>query len=123
MINKIQLYLLIGILSIPQLVLGVPSGPPPNNTIKNPLGDGNENLFKFINNVIDAVLKLGAIIAVLAIIYAGFLFVTAQGEEEKITKAKKVLLYAAIGIAILLGARLIANVITGTIKDVNEAAQ
>lgn len=91
--------------------------------ISNPLGDKNSNIFEFIETVIDAAIKLGAVLAVLAIIYAGFLFVTAQGDETKIETAKKVLLYTAIGIAILLGARVITEIIKGTVTGVEKAAK
>lgn len=43
------------------------------------------------------------VLAVVFLIWAAFLFLTAGGEEEKITKAKKIILYAVIaGIVALL---------------------
>ena len=90
--------------------------------IANPLGNVTD-IFTFINILLDAVLKLGAVLAVMAIIYAGFLFVTASGDEGKIETAKSVLLYTVIGIAILLGARLIAAVITNTVTNIGNASQ
>lgn len=41
-------------------------------------------------------------IAVIVIIYAGILFLTSQGKPEQINKAKTVLLYAVIGLAVIL---------------------
>ncbi len=38
--------------------------------------------------------------AVIAIIYAGFLYLTAAGDSEKLDKAKKQLLYSVIAVAI-----------------------
>ena len=61
---------------------------------------------------------IGVPIIALAIIYAGFLFVTAQGNSEKLTKAKKTLLYTLIGAALLLGAVVIAEAIKGTVNDI-----
>jgi uncharacterized MnhB-related membrane protein len=55
---------------------------------------------------------------VLAIIYAGFLFVTASGNETKLETAKRALTYALIGTAILLGSVVIAKGIEATIKQV-----
>jgi type IV secretory pathway VirB2 component (pilin) len=106
---------LLSVLSLPLITLA-------DNTIANPLGNGNTDLFAFINNLIDAILKIGAIVAVLAIIYAGFLFVTARGDEKQLGTAKNVLLYSVIGIAILLGARVISSVIITTVKEVGSAA-
>ena len=42
------------------------------------------------------------ILAVLAVLYAAFIYITARGDEDKVGTAKKALLYAAIGIAIVL---------------------
>ncbi len=46
---------------------------------------------------------LGVIFTVMTI-YAGFLWMTAGGNEENVTKAKKLLYQAVIGLAILLSA-------------------
>lgn len=91
--------------------------------ICNPLGNGNDDLFALVNAVLDGVMKLGAILAVLAIIYSGFLFVTAGGDEGKIKTAKLVLLYTVIGAAILLGAKVIATVIQNTVTTVGNASK
>lgn len=88
--------------------------------IKNPLGDGNDNLFKMIDTIIDALLKLGAVLAVIAIIFAGFKFVTAGGDEGKLKTAKAILLYTVIGIVILLGARIISAVVVETVTSVGK---
>lgn len=117
--RRAELYLFIGLLSMPLALQGVTSSG--GNTINNPLD--NDDLIAFINSVIEAALMIGAVVAVMAVIFAGFMFVTAQGDEEKISTAKRTLLYAAIGIAILLGARLISDVITETVKSVDEAAR
>lgn len=44
------------------------------------------------------------IIAVCLLLYAGFLWMTARGNEEKIDKAKKILINATIGLTIILAA-------------------
>lgn len=67
-----------------------------------------------VNNIL---MPIGGVVAVVMIMYAGFLFVTARGEPAKITKAKDALLYAVIGAAILLGAWVISQVIDKTISD------
>jgi type IV secretory pathway VirB2 component (pilin) len=62
-------------------------------------------------------------VAVVAVILAGFMFVTAHGDEEKIKTAKKILLYAVIGMVILLGARMISEVIINTVTSVDNASK
>jgi hypothetical protein len=93
----------------------------PTTKIGNPLGqNGPDNLPDFIARVLQTVVKIGATVVVFFVIYSGFLFVTAQGNEEKLKKAKQAFLYTMIGAAILLGAQLIALVISGTINNLGK---
>ena len=41
-------------------------------------------------------------IAVIMIVYAGVMFIFSKGDPQKVTTAKKILLYAVIGLAIVL---------------------
>jgi len=54
-------------------------------------------------------------IAVVVLIYAGFLYVTSGGEPSKIATAKKALLWAAVGIAIALAAEGLRDVVVAVI--------
>lgn len=86
-------------------------------TIENPL-KGSSTLYGFIKDVIDNIIvPIGGVLATLYIIYAGFLLVTARGDEKQITQGKTAFLHAAIGTAILLGAWVIATVIETTINS------
>jgi hypothetical protein len=67
-----------------------------------------------INNII---LPIGGVLAVLAFIYSGFLYVMAQGNDTKLGAAHKALLATAIGTAVLLGSWVLANVIQTTINQ------
>jgi hypothetical protein len=82
--------------------------------IQNPFrtGDNLLTLMEFILNNI--VLKVGGMLCVLGFIYAGFMYVMAQGNPNKIKDANKALLYTAIGTAILLGALVIQKLIETT---------
>jgi len=90
--------------------------------ITNPLGDKITDIPSFIKAAITVVLTVGIPIIALAIIYTGFLFVEAQGNPEKLTKAKKALLYTLIGAALLLGAFVIANAIGETVDEIKKSA-
>lgn len=57
-----------------------------------------------IQVVISAFLGLLGIIFLVLIIYAGFEWMTAQGDEEKVTKAKDTLTRAIIGLVIITAA-------------------
>ncbi len=91
--------------------------------IQNPLGDKLTDLPSFMEALLDIVLKIGVPIVALAIIYTGFLFVSAQGNSEKLTTAKKALMYTLIGAALLLGAWMLANAIVGTVDQIRTEAK
>ena len=65
----------------------------------------------------DIVLPVGAILCMLAFIYAGFKYVMAQGNATAISEANRTLLYAAIGTAVLLGSWVFATAICNTIHQ------
>ena len=83
--------------------------------IKNPLQV--EDVSAVISKVVDWLIQIGAVAVVLAIVYAGFLFVAAQGKPEEINKAKTTLFWTIIGAMILLGAQIISSVIESTLKQ------
>jgi hypothetical protein len=80
---------------------------------QNPLSNNN-NLFSLIYSVLSFITSIGAAIVVFMVIYSGFLFVSAQGDESKLTKAKSVFLWTIIGGVILLGAAALAEVVCNT---------
>lgn len=62
---------------------------------------GKANIQTIVVRIIQIVLSLLGIIALGLIIWAGFLWMTAAGVEEKISKAKKILIGAIIGLVIV----------------------
>jgi hypothetical protein len=98
---------------------GVSTGTNITTGIENPLGqDGPQDIPAFIRLIVRGILYVGVPIVALAIIYTGFLFVEAQGNPEKITKAKKALTYTLIGAALLLGAFVVAEAIQATVEEI-----
>lgn len=88
----------------------------PSVQLKNPLGtNGPATIPAFIEKLLTGVLKIGIPVVALAVIYCGFLFVSARGNTEKLGKAKDSLLYTLIGAAILLGSWAIAQLISNTV--------
>ncbi|MDO8668002.1 MAG: hypothetical protein Q7K35_02785 [bacterium] len=65
---------------------------------------GEIALTEIIGTVVGAALGLIGVIFLLLMIYAGYNWMTAQGEEEKVTKAKDTIIRAVIGIIIVVGA-------------------
>jgi len=62
-----------------------------------------------VGRVIQIILSFLGAIAVLLVMYAGFLWMTSDGDEEKITRAKGILRNAIIGLIIILSSWAIAT--------------
>ncbi|MAQ77068.1 hypothetical protein CL684_00880 [Candidatus Campbellbacteria bacterium] len=101
------------------------TNPEPQGGITNP---SSEKLNNPLNNVddiptlvetfMDIVLTVAVPLIVIALIYAGFKFVAAQGNSEKLKSAKQTLIYIVVGAAILLGAYAIAQGIFATVTAI-----
>jgi Na+/proline symporter len=82
--------------------------------LKNPLA------FPSITELMQAILNIVIIIStpivVLFIIYAGFLYVTAQGNPEKLQVANRALVYGVIGGVIILGSVAILQIVQNTVN-------
>lgn len=70
---------------------------------------------EFLLALVELAFRIGMPIIVLFIIYAGFLFVTAQDNESKLAKARTTFFWTVIGALVLLGAKAIALAIEGTV--------
>jgi len=81
------------------------------NEISSPLGLGQEDIRVTIAKVINLSLGILGLVDLLIIIVAGALYLTALGDQERIAKAKKVLIYAGTGLIIILAAFSITNFI------------
>lgn len=77
--------------------------------IEEPLGLPATDIRLIIARIIRAALGLLGIVLVVIVMYAGFLWMTAGGNEEQINKGKKMLINATIGLAIILSAYAIVS--------------
>jgi hypothetical protein len=53
----------------------------------------------------------------LFVVYAGFKFLTAQGNETKLTSAKENIRYVILGALLILGAWALAQLLGGTVNE------
>ena len=99
---------------------GTPAPAPGGFKLQSPLKDigGIDQLVKaIIDNI---VMPLGMSIAVIFIIYSGFLYVKAQGKPGEIEKAHNALTWTLVGTAVLLGAWVLAGLVGGTIEQLRK---
>lgn len=83
-------------------------------TLVNPLRA--KSIPELLGIILQGLVQIGSIILVLALVWVGFLFVVAQGKEEKIREARGALMWTVIGGLVLLGAQAIASLIQATVN-------
>jgi hypothetical protein len=78
------------------------------------VGEG-EPLPTLIGNFINVILGILGILLVVYFVYAGFLYMTAQGESKKVDSAKGIMKDAVIGLVIIVFAYAIAGFVIDTL--------
>jgi TRAP-type C4-dicarboxylate transport system permease small subunit len=102
---------------------------PPRSTTETPKGNVvQKNTFTIenplkvntVSDLIQEAIKIASyvaiILAVLALVYVGFLFVMSRGNTDKMQEYRTWLQYILIGVAIIIGARLIVSVVINTLE-------
>lgn len=74
---------------------------------------GEGDLKDLIQTILNYFLGFLGFVATVMVIYGGILYVTSAGNDDNVGKAKKILLYAAIGIVIILISFALINTILG----------
>ena len=72
---------------------------------------------EIVVNVITWMMSIIGVIAVAFIIYGGIMYATSAGNEQQIERAKKILLYAIIGLVIAIMALVIATLVTRVVQE------
>ncbi|NCT48431.1 MAG: hypothetical protein GW763_10665 [Paraglaciecola sp.] len=73
---------------------------------------------ELIGNIISVLLSVLGIIFVVLVVYAGFLYLTAAGDDAKVKKAKTMLTQAVIGLVIIVAAYAIAAFVIDALTEV-----
>lgn len=93
-----------------QFAPGSPTGALDQAANETTIGGGDDDqIFDTIGNIVNVLLGLLGIIFFLLTLYAGFIWMTAQGEPGKVTKARDMLVQGVIGMVIILSAFAISN--------------
>lgn len=77
--------------------------------------DTGSDLGNTIINIINVVISVIGIVAVIAIIIGGVQYMTSTGDPGKIKKAKDTIMYAVIGLIIVILAAVIVNFVITSI--------
>ena len=84
--------------------------------IQNPLKFNS--ITGFISNLLTYIVRVGGVVATLAFIWSGFLYVKARGNPGELETARNAFINTCIGTVILLGAQIIGTIIKGTVESV-----
>ena len=67
----------------------------------------------FLKNVIEALAGLSGLVATGFFVVGGFSYITSSGNPQRLEKAKRTILFAAIGLAITIAAFVLTNIVSG----------
>ena len=101
---------------VPLISYGQSTSCDPKTQLCNPIK--YNTIQDFFQAVLQIAAQIGSILVVMALIYSGFLFVTARGNEEQLTTAKKALTYTVIGAIVVLGAWSFSVAISNTVNTI-----
>lgn len=87
-----------------------------DNSAEN-IGLGNRDLKDTVSQIIRIILSFLGILAVIIILWGGFVWMTALGDEGKVETAKKLIVAGIIGIVIILSAYAIATFVINNINN------
>ncbi len=73
---------------------------------------GVSQIQTFITSVIQVLVTLAGLVSVGFFVWGGFGYITSSGNPEHLDRSKKTILYSAIGLAIVLGAFVLSNIVT-----------
>lgn len=85
--------------------------------VEGALGLGTQDVRVTIARIINVFMGLLGIIAVVIILYGGFIWMTAAGNEERVDKARKMIVAGVIGLAIILSAYAIARFVVNSLVN------
>lgn len=86
-------------------------------TVRGSAGYADTDITTIIGTIINVVLGFLGVVFLLLLIYSGFTWMTAGGDDERVKKAKKTLINATVGIIITVSAYAIATFIMSALGD------
>ena len=81
-----------------------------------PFSDAGETPATMLGSVVGALLSFVGVLFFLLMIYGGFLWMTARGNEQQVEKAKNLIISAVVGLVIIFAAYAITALIGDALK-------
>ncbi len=73
---------------------------------------GVSNVQNFIKSVITVIASLAGLIATGFFVVGGFSYITSSGNPEHLDRAKRTIMFSALGLAIVIGAFVLSTIVT-----------
>lgn len=86
----------------------------PTKQICNPIQ--STDFLALVTAISDAIVAIGIPLVAIFLVWSGFLFVTAGGNEEQLRRAKTTFFWALVGGAVVIGAKALAIAIVNFAK-------
>lgn len=74
---------------------------------------GINQVDSFLKSIINVVGGLAALVAALFFVVGGYQYMSSLGNPERMERAKRTLVHAGVGLSIVIGSFVIANIISG----------
>jgi hypothetical protein len=87
------------------------------STVASSAGFSSMGVYEILGTLINVFLGLLGVVFLLLVLYAGFLWMTAGGDDKQVDKSRKILVNAAVGLVITLSAYAITTFIVNLISD------
>jgi hypothetical protein len=82
------------------------------------INQGTQDPTVIIGKIVNVILSLLGVIFLLLVLYAGFLWMTAAGDEKKVGQAKNILSQAVVGLIIIVAGYAISNFVLDSLVKV-----
>lgn len=77
--------------------------------------NGNVSIEQRVGTLVGTILSYVGVIFFILIVYGGLMWMTAQGNDQKVAKAKELIINATIGLIIVLSAYAITSFVGGSL--------
>jgi len=106
-------------LSVPAVV-GAQFKKPENTNLPGDSGAAAKGFVDILTGIMQWLLAIVGILAVIAFVIAGILYLTSAGDEEQIGRAKKAMIYAIVGVIVALLGMIVLNVVENMLRGEGE---
>lgn len=100
---------------VPSVAFAALCNSPVSGGLSNPLC--TTSLSQFLSDILKLVAQIAFPLIVLFLVYVGFLFVSSQGNPEKIKEAREYFFWAVLGALLVLGAQALSMAIKATVDQ------